>query len=85
MLNKNFIFGIKGLNYHTFYLTYACCISVHVNSPPNFPAIRYYETERFTLPPMHLIKLYLSRDEDGWDCHHLQKQTQKLIGGNYAG
>ena len=44
-----------------------------------------YETERFTLPPTHLIKLYLSRDEDGWDCHHLQKQTQRLTGGNYGG
>ena len=39
----------------------------------------------FSLPPMQLIKLYLSRAEDGWDCHHHQKQTQRLIGGNYAG
>ena len=38
----------------------------------------------FFLSPTQLIRLYLSRDEDGWDCHHQQKQTQKLIGGNYA-
>ena len=39
----------------------------------------------FSLSPTQLIRLYLSRDEDGWDCHHQQKQTQRLIGGNYAG
>jgi len=41
--------------------------------------------KRFTLSPTQLIRLYLSHDEDGWDCHHQQKQTQRLISRNYAG
>jgi len=39
----------------------------------------------FSLSPTHLIRLDLSHAEDGRDCHHQQKQTQRLIGGNYAG
>ena len=56
---------------------------VHAHISVSIMTCYYYETERFTFPPMHLIKLYLSSDKDGWDSYHQQKQ--RLIGRNYAG
>ena len=57
---------------------------IHTSVFPQW-LVNIMKLKDFSLSPTHLIRLYLSRDEDGWDCHHQQKQTQRLIGGNYAG
>ena len=34
---------------------------------------------------LYIIHVFVFHQYYGWDCHHQQKQTQRLIGGNYAG
>ena len=57
--------------------------------PPNFTEKTFanrQKTAKFAkVFSLESFPLYgMSRDEDGWDCHHQQTQTQRLTGGNYA-